>query len=88
MSWITDIQASLQSGVVDFYGQNLSWHVLNVLLVIGTVTGVIVGQVKQDFDITMRIVIGTSLLCAVVCTPAWPMYNRHQIPWKPVKEDK
>ncbi|GBE59600.1 microsomal signal peptidase [Babesia ovata] len=88
MSWISGIKASLQKCVVDFHGQNLGWHILNVLLAIGTITAVIVGQVKQDFVLTMKIVIGTGVLCAVVCTPAWPMYGRHQIPWKPVKEAK
>ncbi|GIX65955.1 microsomal signal peptidase protein, putative [Babesia caballi] len=85
MLWLSRTVEAIRRDVVDFHGQNLGTNLLYCVLGLGTVVGVVVGHVRQDFTLTMAILGAATALAVVICAPAWPIFCRNQIRWKAAK---
>lgn len=87
MVGVFGILNSLKEGVIDFHGQMLCTVLVYAIPAAGALVGVVAGYQNQDFGMTLKCVVSSTLLSLAVCVPSWPFYSRNQIKWKVTKSN-
>ena len=66
---------------IDFEGQLLAKRINQLIFFIFTIIAMIVSYTTQHLCYGMYILLSGFFLCLLVCLPAWPMYNKHNLQW-------
>ncbi|KAJ2226190.1 hypothetical protein H4R99_003886 [Coemansia sp. RSA 1722] len=73
----------LESGRIDFPGQDLASNLTTALLVLSAVVALAVGFVQNALSLTFYTYAGGVVLAYLAVLPAWPFYKRSQVNWLP-----
>uniref|UniRef100_A0AC34RT17 Signal peptidase complex subunit 1 n=2 Tax=Panagrolaimus sp. JU765 TaxID=591449 RepID=A0AC34RT17_9BILA len=76
------------STYIDFPGQQLSERIFQVIIVISSIIGFIVGYFTQELWMTFAIIGVGFTLSNFICLFPWPCFRRHPIRWLPDTEDE
>ncbi|KAJ2783689.1 hypothetical protein GGI15_002501 [Coemansia interrupta] len=73
----------LESGRIDFKGQDLAANLSNALLVVSALVALGVGFSQNALSLTFYTYAGGVLLTFLAVLPAWPHFNKTPIEWLP-----
>ncbi|KAL9267185.1 Signal peptidase complex subunit 1-like protein [Drosera capensis] len=81
---------------MDWQGQKLAEHLLQIFLIAFAITAFIVGYSLASFQLMLAVYAGGVVLTSLMIIPNWPWFNKHPLKWlepgeaekypKPVKE--
>ncbi|KAK2628626.1 hypothetical protein QTJ16_001729 [Diplocarpon rosae] len=76
----------LAEGQIDFEGQRLAEWLTTALLATFGAVAFIVGFVKEDIKLALRIGLAGSALTLLMVVPPWGFFKRHPVKWLPVAD--
>jgi|UniRef100_A0AC35G5K0 signal peptidase complex subunit 1 len=71
------------STYIDFVGQAKAERIFQVVIVIASVIGFIVGYLLQQLWLTFAILGGGFVVANLIILPCWPYFRRDPIHWQP-----
>ncbi|KAG9392504.1 Microsomal signal peptidase 12kDa subunit [Carpediemonas membranifera] len=67
---------------IDYKGQRLSYWISRLIMVVALVVGLAVGYHRQDFMMTVYIILGFGAVDFVLTVLPWPMFRRMNLEWR------
>jgi len=86
MSQTPGLIRSLKEGNMDFVGQAIAEKIFTILLWTSGVIGFVYGYITERFLNTFIIVFVAFAICALVCIPSWPFFNKNRIAFQALKK--
>ncbi|XP_022891310.1 probable signal peptidase complex subunit 1 isoform X2 [Olea europaea var. sylvestris] len=77
---ISSFTSTLES-TMDWQGQKLAEHLMQLMLVSFAVVAFIVGYVLGSFQTMLLIYAAGVVLTSLIIIPNWPFFNRHPLNW-------
>uniref|UniRef100_A0AC34FPD6 Signal peptidase complex subunit 1 n=1 Tax=Panagrolaimus sp. ES5 TaxID=591445 RepID=A0AC34FPD6_9BILA len=71
------------STYIDFAGQSKAEKIFQVIIVIASIIGFVVGYLLQQLWLTFAILGGGFVLANLIVLPCWPYFRKNPINWKP-----
>ncbi|KAJ5070071.1 microsomal signal peptidase 12 kda subunit [Anaeramoeba ignava] len=67
---------------MDFFGQYYAYLFFRLIVIIGSLLGILIGFLIQSYKATIYIYIGSIFLAGLLCSPNWPIWNKHPLNFK------
>ncbi|CAB4010291.1 signal peptidase complex subunit 1 [Paramuricea clavata] len=77
IDWIRNIPVHM-----DYKGQQFAEKVFNGILILFGICGFCWGYYKQQFHLTVLILLAGFLLSCIIVLPPWPFYRRDPLQWQ------
>ncbi|RKP09599.1 microsomal signal peptidase [Thamnocephalis sphaerospora] len=75
-------------GKIDFEGQKLTEDWSQQLIAFSTVASFVYGYWTESISSMLLVYAIGYAITILICTPAWPAYNKHPVTWLPAIEDE
>ncbi|XP_044492820.1 probable signal peptidase complex subunit 1 [Mangifera indica] len=66
---------------MDWQGQKLAEHLMQIMLLASAVVAFVTGYIMRSFQMMMLIYAGAVVLTTFITVPNWPFFNRHPSKW-------